>query len=573
MKNKGTVFLISALSIFIGGLELSASETQKMRVLGSVSADGAPAEDALVLALSLSEALDFRVWTNDSGDFALPSLPRGIYRIVAVKRGFLPAIRTIVPNRLDHSISLALEVTRPLTRSEREEIWAIRRSIPSDVLRELDFDSIGGEEAEGDSSIGINGRMMSMTGVSSSSDDSWNRSRIGISGESNGWRLDVDGTLAREGVSGASAAGNEATGLAMRVHSEEGQTYELSTTRGRWENALAGIGAAIESHRIGWKGDRTRLELRYLNQENVVSEDLTTERLGISGESIVFDGRHTDLRLALQVEQLKGLTSQDEAIAEFAAIAAHEIGRVLELGYGFRTRHSDYGSQWVPETVARVSLGESSSIVLSGQYKMYEDEQEILNLPAVVFLDESDLALPRYRYSLGFATGGEDDDLSMSAEASVAEVDSLMRLLFDNRFDADWDGLYLEAGDVHRELSLSLRKDLGDRVVVAVESSAGWAGPEEDESRKRYLTGALQSLYRPWGTSLDFSYRYVQQPLRSATEHENEKLAVRMGQSLRLPLDVRLLVGVDLLRDDPVGAELEEAILRTRFVGGLSLAF
>ena len=52
------------------------------------------------------------------GTFTLPPLPAGIYKIIAVKQGFLPAIATIVPTNASTRVNLALtnEKNRPEER-------------------------------------------------------------------------------------------------------------------------------------------------------------------------------------------------------------------------------------------------------------------------------------------------------------------------------------------------------------------------------------------------------------------------------------------------------------------------
>ena len=47
--------------------------------------------------------------TGSDGTFNLPTLRGGIYKIIAVKQGFIPAIQTLVPTGAKHKLALKLE--------------------------------------------------------------------------------------------------------------------------------------------------------------------------------------------------------------------------------------------------------------------------------------------------------------------------------------------------------------------------------------------------------------------------------------------------------------------------------
>jgi hypothetical protein len=83
---------------------------------------------------------------------------------------------------------------------------------------------------------------------------------------------------------------------------------------------------------------------------------------------------------------------------------------------------------------------------------------------------------PRYAYSFGIVSGGDSND-RVSAIGSVSATDSPMRVVFNDGFEHFWDGLYIETGDVRRDIRLAYRKELGKRVLVDVSSSAGVATP------------------------------------------------------------------------------------------------
>jgi hypothetical protein len=83
----------------------------------------------------------------------------------------------------------------------------------------------------------------------------------------------------------------------------------------------------------------------------------------------------------------------------------------------------------------------------------------------------------------------------------------------------------------------------------------------------------VQSFFRPSGTSLDISYRRVEGKIADARvpDYATRRLNIQMGQSLHLPLDLRVLLGLELATHAyPLAPDAE---MQKRFLGGVSLAF
>ncbi|HSN68385.1 MAG TPA: hypothetical protein VLV48_04015, partial [Thermoanaerobaculia bacterium] len=163
--------------------------------------------------------------------------------------------------------------------------------------------------------------------------------------------------------------------------------------------------------------------------------------------------------------------------------------------------------------------------------------------------------------------------------ASVAEMDSILRIVFDDRFEEFWDAFYLEPGDVYRNASLAVRKQVGKSIALDVTTLAGQASNElRPEQKKQFVSGSVQSLYTPTGTALHVAWRFIEQPAvdRLLAFQESERINFRVAQSLGLPLGLRVLVGLDLARalNSPVVADgADGEAFQRRLVGGLSLAF
>jgi hypothetical protein len=576
--------VVATAVVFLLGVSVSAADrtAESMSVLGSVQNVALPVDKALVLALNLSSYEILQTWTDESGHFALAALPVGIYRIIAVKRGFAPAIATIVPNRTDHSLLLRLRPEATATSAERDAIWAVRRAIPSDILRELQFDhAVVPEEDRGDR---LSGRVTSTTGFDGNdSGFRYARTSLGMThriGED--WVLSFDGQLrlVDEGQMQSSFA--EAAGMSMTVRSSEDQTYRISSSRSRWFEGTSHEGAAtevaFEAHEIAWSRDDSRLELRYHNTDNLFGPYGGSEGIELWGEKDLYDSGSSTMTVQLRLGQHTPSrwagSSEPFRTAAISADASHQMRQNLRVGYGLGSRHSELGSEWLPRAGAQWTLPKGQTLLFSGTYKVYQESDELFQLPAVIFVNEAASTYPRYRYSVGFSTG-EEENPRFSATASISEIDSLVRVIFEDRFDQFWDGLYLEAGDTHHDLTLRWNRILAEKFALHFTSSAGWAATRRhDDPKKTYLTGSLQSLYRPSGTSVDIAYRYIEQSRFENEVAETERLAFRMGQTVRLPLSVQVLLGVDLGRDsNPAFVRGDDLSLQTRLVGGVSVVF
>lgn len=572
-----TLFLLTVSTASAGSLRLN----EFMQVLGKVTDTARPVEQALVIAFDLTEYRSSSTWTDPQGAFRIAALPAGIYRIIAIKHGFAPAVATIIPDRHDHRLALRLKPASELSEDEKKQIWEIRRSVPADILRELDLALPPPQDDEGGR---FSGRMTSLTGMDSPS-QSYARTAVGVRGHLGDWTLDFTGSLHRiedEPIQSSSLVEAESSGLAFELKSAPGQAYRIASTRSRWQPEPGAESAAFEAHQFEWSGQDTQVELRYLNQENLFGDrPFDSEMIELSGRKTILESTRSSLGVAVrlgQQESVSAFGATTARTADLSASAAHRVGSAVRIEYGLRTRVSDDGSEWLPQGAAEWKIGSRSAIIISGLYKVYEDQGEMLSLPAIVFVNTGSPVAPRYRYSVGLRSGTTQTG-TFKAVATVAEIDSLVRVMFDDSFDQFWEGLFFEDGDRHEDLTLTMSRTFGGRLAVDVSTSAGRAvnqrNPVPLRREKAYVTGIVQSMYRPSGTSFDVSYRYLEQP-GDKGNLDNERLLVRMGQSLYLPLDLRLLLGVDLARGSasPLvrnGESLEP--LETRLVGGLSFAF
>jgi hypothetical protein len=87
----------------------------------------------------------------------------------------------------------------------------------------------------------------------------------------------------------------------------------------------------------------------------------------------------------------------------------------------------------------------------------------------------------------------------------------------------------------------------------------------------------LQSTYHPSGTTLAVSYRQLHAPQPNGTaEYRTQRVDVRLAQALHLPLDLKVLLGVEVARaaNSPFLLDTIDPDGTTRkYIGGLAVNF
>jgi hypothetical protein len=566
------------------------AEPAALQVLGTVTNAARPVADALVIALNLQDLKATQTWTSSDGRFTLPALRTGVYKIIAVKHGFSPAITTVVPTRPDHRIALRLDSESDSKRkSANQEIWEIRGSLPPDILRSLDYALQPVEFASYDLPR-FRGEMVSLTGVTQQPDNpAYAQTALGVHGRiGESWQVGIRGDLQRfedptdEIRFGAAVA--ESSVMSMELRSSPTQAYRVASTHSTWMYAPEAEGARqaeVRAHNFEWERGPARVSVRYFEQENLFANNpLDSTMLEIAGNVPLLQTRRNDLGVTLRVAQ-ESVESNANSFRT-ADVTAHGSVAVVPsviLHYGLASRLASDGQEWAPRTGAEWKITRHTSVIGSVLYKVVDRDPSGVMLPAIVFWSENDRVLPRYSYSGGIVSG-RDASNRFSLIATVTAVDDPLRVVFADSRSQFWDGLHIETGDVRRDVRVGYRREIGTRLVVDLATTAGTAtqvDPRSLDREKVYLTGDLQSTYTPTRTTLAVSYRDIHQPGESGEEeYRTERVHVRMAQSLYLPIDVKLLLGLELARADnsPYLIDTLTAEGRSKkYIGGLAFNF
>ena len=570
-------------------ISLNASLPSALQILGTVTNAAHPVANALVIALNTQDLAATQVWTAGDGSFTLPALRNGVYKIIAVKSGFAPLITTLIPTKPSHRLALRLETEKQAAKRKtaNQAIWELRGSLPADVLRDLDF-ALEPVEVASYEIPRFRGEMSSLTGVTNQpANPAYAQTSLGVQGRiGETWQVGLRGNMQRfedpnDGVRfGPPVA--ESSAMSMELRSSPTQTYRVGSTKSSWtyRDEQGEQQADVSAHNFEWQSGPARVEVRYFEQDNLFRETpVQSNRIEIGGAIPILQTRRSDLGIAFRVSQ-ESIESNADALrtADLSANGTLLLVPTLVLHYGMASRIGLEGQELAPRTGAEWKLTENSSIVGSVLYKVLDRESGSI-LPNLVFWSESAQVLPLYEYTVGFVSGKEGKN-RFSAIATVSAVDDPLRVVFADESSQFWDGLYVETGDVRRDVRLAYRRDFGNRFAIDVAGTAGTASPQhpaENEREKIYLTGDLQSTFIPTRTSLAVSYREIQQPGDNGDEdYLTERINLRMAQSLYLPVDIKLLLGLELARAENSPYLMDSLTPEGRskkYIGGLALNF
>ena len=589
MRRFRAIAIAAVVIIAAAPARSDAPRPSALQVLGTVTNAAHPVANALVIALNLQDLQSVQTYTTSDGTFSLPSLRNGIYKLIAVKQGFVPAVTTIVPTRTSHRVALRLDTEKKAKRGANQEIWELRGSLPPDVLRDLEA-MLEPTELVAYEIPRFRGEMVSVTGVANEvTNPAYAQTALGVQtrlGDS--WQVGLRGNLQRfEDPTDDVRFGDtlaESSVMSMELRSSGDQSYRLASTQSSWayaDSPDAGGQADVRAHNFEWRNGPARVQVRYFQQDNLFRDTGASNLIEVAGAVPVMQTRRSDLGVSLRVKQETFRGAADIfRTADVSANGTLAVVPAVVVHYGLDSRIGLHGQEFAPRTGAEWKLTENTSIVGSAMVKVLDRETEtaFLAVPSIVYWSEDGRALPRYTYTFGFVTG-EDEANRFSAIATVSEVDQALRMIFADEHNQFWDGLEIEAGDVRRDVRLAYRKQFGNVMAVDIATTAGTASQRDaiEAREKVYITGDLQSTFNPTRTTLAVSYRDVQQPGADAGEdYHSERIHLRMAQSLYLPVDIKLLLGLELARaeNSPYLLDTLAAEGRSRkYIGGLALNF
>jgi len=502
-------------------------------VAGRVLQSATPVVEARVFAYQLVERTMQRVLTDNAGRFLFEALPAGIYKIIAHKPGFEPAVLMLQRAASEEAQQVTLELEREApagatgsagsdpANGGNSDFWSARSKIPGDVLRELDLpqlawidgpDGIETGAADPADLSGTNSKLRAEVSAVSGIEEITPQSDVRVSGGN----VDVAGRLgavklffegdfqsfesAAASRSGDLAVDGSSRSVSLSLQTPHQGVFDLESSSNRLTTAEDGFALPVEAsqYRFGWNreiGENGETSVRgfYLEESGLYNKGYVEPvELPFASRTLLIEGNYThkldsgQLNAGLRYRERSGSYSRrftgvgDEAVSEYLDAFGGGDWRINDtvlLEYGLFTTLRDGSVSLTPRGGVVLQLGGNWQTAAAVAHRVEVDADPLSDdfLPVFVdgALDCSTSEIACYELSVQRGTG-EGDQLEFGG--SFRELDSTVRMFFSTNFFDHTEGLFLVPGDSLPELHASFRKRLSRSVVTRISASVSEGG-------------------------------------------------------------------------------------------------
>ncbi|HVT19642.1 MAG TPA: carboxypeptidase-like regulatory domain-containing protein [Thermoanaerobaculia bacterium] len=528
------------------GIAAAQVQARPSGVAGRVVSQTSVLASVQVYAYELADLSLHKALTDPQGNFLFQDLPAGLYKIIAHKPGFVPAVLMLTRATAQAYQFLELQLAQPEVRARQngtaatDDFWALRASIPADVLRDIELGEAPAELASHPGSGGSSTRygplqgvtvatksaallrdfhteMQAMTGVGQVADLGGGQvsgGKVGIEGRlgevsvglrGRFWQIGGDSFAARR-AGGTGRAGDGQT-RAVSLDLQTSPTSNISLTS--LNNHLVSRNldgqpqVGLEHYQVSWSqalGENSRSDFaaQYTSENNYYRYG-TVDPAEIPGASRTWkvEGAYTTSlgdRSTLQTgvryrEYQFGLASGAGAnlpgtppglgrsSLDFFGRGGLRIEPPLLVEYGLYSTLRDGSIALTPQGGMVLQLGSGWQVRGSTSRRVYQQTPAVSSEFLPALFKESDLC----------EEGGKACyEINLSHRASDENVVSLsavertlgrtLRLYFSDELFDRLETLYLVPGDRLPELRFMLTRRLSPRVVTKLESTVAAGG-------------------------------------------------------------------------------------------------
>jgi len=594
--------VVAVLVLCVGISPALANGDAPEGLAGLVKTEQSPLAAARVYAYQVADLSLTRATTDTDGKFLFRSLPAGVYKIIAHKTGFIPAI--VLVTRAAQSASDFLEFQlvseAQLALQDGDDFWSVRRKIPGDVLRSIELAEATDVEVpiDGIANLSLETRIAS---VDAGEIGSLRRSdsRLGLSAPIGHSRLTLEGRFEDLGqgsgfASAAPAVQGKTTSLTASLETSNGARIDFASTQHSFSlgQHTAGTPASFdspvtfESYRAGWSkqlDDRSRAELSLvlLEQENFHTQGLLApSSIPTSSASMRLGGTYSravgasfGFRGGLHYEQLTqrmtGTALPDARLAgavvpgyvqlareriDAYGVATTRLSPGILVEYGLYSTMRDGGFSMSPHGSLLVNVGSKWQADAVVREQIVRGAEQGFSL-AYYRGGETSQNVDRHYYRLGFKRKISAAE-SFRIGAVHREISDTLRMFFNDDFFNQVESLYLVRGDQLPELEIALSRKLGRRIFTTLQTQYGAGGgggvvtegnngPQSSfENRVRYLVTSLDTQFQRTATGLFLAFHRIEQSLDPlsgnllAPEAGLDRLQMRVTQELGFLVDL-----------------------------------
>ncbi len=593
-ESKGTAPDFLSDSAVVGTVS-SGSSTQANAVGLTSSKDRpTPLEAASVYAYGLADLSLRRAFTDNGGRFSFEALPAGIYKIIAHKPGFLPAVvkLTRASANLYQELELALAPEDELQADGPQDFWKIRERIPTDVLREITIANAPAPESPYSSDQpAFETEMRAVHGVGDYDG--------ATSAHIHGGQLDLKGRLGEMEIALAgyfkqlrSSAGldHSTLGSSQTVAFSIAQNAGSSLRVSSHQSSLARLDSNpidLERYHVQWNGDigagHSEVNAFYVEEFNYYRDP---RFMGMGTATAPAGGSRT-VRIAGSYQRplgarsslatglsYRGRSALDRSPLEgaFAAVSSHgdtsgqldllgaserieafgigdiNVGSSVLVQYGMFTTLADGSLAFTPHAGLVIDLGSRWSATATVREKLAEENDPWrADFVPLLYAESSECTNAEERcYQLSFDREAKNGT-RFSMGSMYREFSDMMRVYFSEDFFDQLDSLLFVPGDRLPEINMSIQRQLSPSIHARFESSLAVGGGgtfsragETFENDVRYVVSTIDTQFDATSTGVLLSFHSMEQRLKDPLRRDHsmggldrERLQLMVTQGLR----------------------------------------
>lgn len=591
----------AAESAEIEAVEMEAAELEAATGLeGRVKGEQRPLDSVRVYLYHLADFQLDKSITDPSGRFLFERLPAGLYKVIAYKAGFVPAVLQLKRTAADSYQYLDVELMEAEESSARETFWSVRSKIPADVLREMTLDELGnrrrsytelaagnhGHQLSLPQGLQLRGEMQALTGIDQIAAESGQMvgGQVGIEGQVGNVQIGLAGNYRQLQTQDLAPGEGQASLLSFNLASGDDTRVTVTSLSNRMDGGFRPSAESVDfehyqvsvSQNLG-NHSRTQVSAQYTDETNFHRQGLH-DPLGIPEASRIFrlagsyarELGDTTLETGVRFWQrdydpvgaalgdldpiAPSVLSGDERV-DFYGQGNTRIQPAVVVEYGLYTRMTDGSLSLAPRGGVVVDLGGDWQATTTVSRRMETGGPVYNFLPTLQQRNDDCAESEEHCYRLLFTRTRDENEGQISFGAIHREYAETLRLYFSDDFFNRMESLYLVPGDRLPELQVSWTRKLAPKILARLESNlaAGGGGifyatdREAYENQVRYLVTSLDTRFQSTSTGLFIAFHHLQQqlnPLASPLNAdaldtlEQERLQLMLTQDLNVLLNL-----------------------------------
>jgi hypothetical protein len=623
--------LIFAIALFGQGGDLRAEEARRGVVEGLVFTEASPLAAAKIYAYHLADLKHREVQTDAQGKFLFQNLPVGLYKVIAHKTGFAPAMLMLSRTTAQAYQRLDFQLRQRQSGKggkDEDDFWEIRARIPSDVLREIENDEAGIHLASfvpapvPSLSNAFETEMQAHTGT--------DRSVVGggVKGQVGEAEVTLGGQWNRLGGNtvrpGASLAGTgQASSLFLDVAHGQRSRVRVSSLNNRMIGPSESGDSPVdfESYQVNWSQEvgengHSDFSAHYTTENNFYRNGLIVPlEIPEASRTWLIEGAYTaafsdrnTLQTGLRYRErqfgfgpdLPGKAHERQALStvDLFSRGGVRVQPAVLVEYGLYSTLSDGTLALTPQGGLVFQLGPNWQLKTSAARRVYADVPSVPDFLPSLF-QQGDLCEQGSEacYQFALTRGDAEDENTFTVGAAHRVVGDTLRLYFSEDFFDRQHSLYLVRGDEIPEVRVGFRRKISPSVVTSLDSSVANGGGgkfisptgQPYENQVRYMVTSLDTQLLKTSTGIFVAFHQLHQRLdltsdlksqRPATEMQFDRLELMLSQNLNFLFDVSsdwiVQLNMELTRGGaftPADSGLEDERVRRRILGGIAVKF